>query len=190
MPYGKTINGQFSSSIVDYTCEQSKFETSRNYISLSHIHLPVEDIIRQYESGFQDSREIRLRCYKGYQMEADLMARIVAVHGDKIKTDVEISAYGGLVKGHPDFSYLGYPGDCKSVPLDEHLPVSGKLPRKVYWQMQAYMLYMSRERAIVVYESRETGKIIDFWIRSNFHIQTEIGAKLDRVVELTQNKAL
>lgn len=52
------------------------------------------------------------------------------------------------------------------------------------------MLYMARERAIVVYESRETGKLIDFWIRSNFYIQKEIGAKLDRVVELTQNKAL
>lgn len=56
--------------------------------------------------------------------------------------------------------------------------------------MQAYMLYIAKEKAIVIYESRETGKLIDFWIRSNFNIQREISSKIDRVVGLVENKTL
>lgn len=171
----------------DYTASISKFETKRDYISLSHIAQPEEEIISQFLHGFTDSHEIRLRCYKGYQMERDFLERIQRVLGLNPMVELEVSAFDGLVQGHPDFEFMNSPGDCKSVPLDKHLP-ENKLPRKVYWQMQAYMKYLRSDRALVLYESRETGRIRDYWIRSNFSIQQEIEQKLKRVVEVVKRK--
>jgi hypothetical protein len=165
-----------------YTEANSNFDISRPYVSLSHIADDEDVIIDNYFKGFSDTKEIRLRCYKGYQMERDLLARMAAVFGDKIKTGIEFVSHDCLVKIHPDFTYLEYPGDCKSVTLDDWLPVPGKLPRKVYWQLQAQMLYAGKPWGLAVYESRESGKIIDFWVRENNNIQQEIKLKIDRIV--------
>src|SRR5690606_15401377 len=103
--------------------------------------------------------------------------------GQAVAPFPEIRMQWGLVSiaGHPDLSFNGYPADCKSVPLDEHLPKDGKLPRKVYWQMQAYMFYTQKDRALVIYESRETGLIRHYWIRANLSIQRQIHSKLEFV---------
>lgn len=166
-------------TLENYTASISKFETSRNYVSLSQCALPADELLQTYYHGFEDSLSIRLRCYKGYQMEADFLQRIKACL--PVADGGEIIAFDGIVKGHPDFVYgPGFPGDCKSVPLDEHLPEL-KLPRKVYWQMNGYMLYKKASRALVIYESRETGKIRDYWINANRSIQQEIDIKLNFV---------
>jgi hypothetical protein len=165
-----------------YTARNSRFETERDYISLSHASLSVDEIILQRANGFEDSELIRLRCYKGYQMEDDLKRRIKAVFGDRVEMNVEVSAFDGLVKGHPDFTFDGYPADCKTVPLDEHLPKDKKVSRKVYAQMQAYMLYMQKPKSLVIYESRETGKLVDIWLRANEAVQREIDKKFYEVV--------
>lgn len=176
-------NGLFSSEIEKYTLENSNFQQKRNYISLSHIHLSVDEIINQFKAGFEDTIPIRLKCYKGYQMEKDLMHRIKAVWGERIKTDIEISAFNGLVKGHPDFTFDDYPGDCKSVLMDDWIPKDGKLPRRIYWQMQAYMGYSGKNKSIVIFESRESGKLVDYWVRPNWTIQNEINEKLKQVIK-------
>lgn len=166
-----------------YTADISPFETKRNYISLSHIHLSVEEIIDQFKTGFKDGRETRLKCYKGYQMEADLANRIKSVFGDRVVRGIEISAFDGLVKGHTDLMFDGYPADCKSVLMDEWLPKDGKLPRRIYWQMQGYMKYANKDRALVIFESRENGRLVDIWVRANQHIQSEIHDKLTEIVK-------
>jgi hypothetical protein len=178
-----------SEQLEKHTCENSSFETARNYISLSHIHLEYEEILKMYHNGFDDSKQIRLRCYKGYQMEADLKRRIVNVFPDRIKTNIEISLFGGLVQGHPDFEFDGYPADCKTVPMDEHLPREGKVSRKIYSQMQAYMLYTNKPKALLIYESRETGIIIDIWLRENKAIQQGIDDKINRIVSQFSKKS-
>lgn len=175
--------GRISELLEQYTAEHSNFETKRNYISLSQIHMSPEQLLHTFYNGFEDGHEIRLRCYKGYQMERDLKARIIAVFGEKINPTVEISLHDGLVQGHPDLEYDGYPADCKTVPLDEHLPKDGKLSRKIYWQLQGYMHYKKVHQAVAIYESRETGIIRDIWITSNQSIQKEIQWKVDYVVQ-------
>lgn len=165
-----------SESIEKHTAAISGFETKRDYISLSHATESKEDLLKMFLDGFVDSHLIRLRCYKGYQMERDLVARVKQV----LRADdfPEISAYDGIVKGHPDFRLEGCPGDCKSVPLDEHLPADKfKLPRRAYWQVQAYMMYGFAEKAFLIYESRESGLIRDFVVRPNSNVQAEIDAK-------------
>jgi len=154
---------QITEAIEGYTALHSNFETSRDYISLSHCHLSVDEILQQYRNGFPDSLEIRLKCYKGYQMERDLLARIEKVFGpDRVKTGWEISAFDGKVKGHPDFKFMEYPADCKSVLMDE--------------------LYSDRIKALVIYESRQSGLLKSFWINANRSIQAEIDQKMKEVI--------
>lgn len=187
------IMGQIATFLENYTCGISHFETSRDYISISHCALSIEEIVRQQRSGFDDTPGIRLRCYKGYQMEADLKQRIMFAFPAEYSQGGEVSAFDGRVKGHPDFRFNGFPGDCKSVPLDEHLP-QGRVPRKVFYQMQGYMLYLDKNRALVIYESRETGKLIDFWLVAVPSVQEEIHTKFQMVlrelkaIELCQKK--
>lgn len=185
----QTIPIDFVQAIEKYTAENSSFDERRDYISMSHCNLPVDEIVQQYESGFPDSKEIRLKCYKGYQMQKDLINRIVAVFGDAIRTDAEITAFNGVVKGHPDFTYNGIPGDCKSVALDAWLP-QGRVPFRVFCQMQAYMLYSNTANGLVIYESRETGKLAQFIVPEVRKMQLEIDDKLKAVVHLIRLSAL
>lgn len=175
--------GQIATYLENYTCGISHFETSRDYISISHCGLSVEEIVEQVQMGFTDTPDIRLRCYKGYQMEADLKARIKGAFKERYSEGIEASSFDGKVKGHPDFMFDGNPGDCKSVAIDEHLP-NGRVPRKVYWQMQGYMLYLNKPTSLVIYESRHTGKLLDFWITANLKIQEEIHDKFTEVIRL------
>lgn len=172
----------------EYTASISGFEKRRNYVSLSHVALPEEEILKQYFEGFNDSHMIRLKCYKGYQMERDLVERIRKVLGEDLWPNTGISAFYGLVQGHPDLIYRGYPMDCKSVPLDEHLPPANRLPKKAYWQMQAYMKYWKVGMGYLIYESRESGIIRDYQVPSNWQVQSTIDAKLHRVVAAIQNQ--
>ena len=172
-----------SQQIEQYTAANSGFEERREYVSLSQIHLPEEDIIRQYFDGFKADHLARLKCYKGYQMERDLKDRIVNTFGnERVYTLPAVTAFDGIVAGHPDLLLDRIPADIKSVPLDEHLPV-GRVPRRVFLQLQAYMLYGNWPRSLAIYESRETGRIADYGINPVVSVQNEIHAKLKRVVE-------
>lgn len=185
------LNGKFSYNLKQYTASRSNYETSRRYISLSRVHLREDEMINEYMQGFPSSMEIQLKCYKGYQMERDLLARIKQVYGDRITTgaSLEIEAFDGLVKGHPDFKFDDYPGDCKSVAMDEWLPKpDGKLPKRIYFQLQAYMLYSKKDRAIVVFESRQSGLIEDFWLKENPRVQELIHNRLQAVVNELKGK--
>jgi len=177
------IDQQITDLITEYTLKHSNFETRRNYISLSNCYLSVDEIVSQYRNGFTDTLKGQLKCYKGYQMEHDLVKRIIAIYGDRIKTKSEISGFEGLVKGHPDFTFDDYPADCKSVLMDKWLP-DGRFPRKVYWQMQGYMKYSRQNKALVVYESRETGILKASWVFANIEIQNTINQKLIDVIKL------
>lgn len=174
---------KISEVLESYTASISNFEPTRNYISLSNAVADVKDLMKM---KFEDSLLIRLKCYKGYQMDRDLLERITKVFYPHILRSPEITAFDGMVKGHPDFLFDGFPADCKAVPLDEHLPVD-RVPKKVYWQM--YMLYSSRAWALVVYESRESGRIKHFWIPANSTIQQVIDVKYRTVVETIRVQA-
>ena len=185
--------GLVSETLEKFTAANSGFETARDYISISHCYEPVDRIVQKFIDGFEDSHMIRLRCYKGYQMERDLVGRIMKCFPKEASTDYEeITAFGGLVKGHPDLIFNGYWADCKAVPLDEHLPFSTpekRLPSRVYWQMQGYMRYGGGEKALLIYESRESGIIRDYWVKASKGVQDAIHDKLTKVVQIV-NKTL
>lgn len=174
-----------SQQLEAYTASISNFQPMRNYVSMSHAVEDAETLIRQYKEGYPDTLDIRLKCYKGYQWERDLMERMSQAFRTQVSIpllpsedkDFELSAFSGLVRGHLDGKFEGYPLECKTVPLDEHLPQEGKVSKRIYWQLQSYMLYGHWPKALVIYESRETGHLRDWWIRENKAIQSAIYSK-------------
>lgn len=173
-----------SKELEAWTCANCGLEKTRDYIGLSQASLSEEEIISNYMAGFPEGDPLlRLRWYKGLQMEPDLLRRLKIVFGDRIRIPAtEISVFDGKVLGHPDFDFDDDPGDCKSVPLDAHIP-TGKLPRKVYLQAQASMWFGRKKRALVIYESRESGIIRHFWVYPIEALGREIYQKYYNVVE-------
>jgi len=176
-----------SQKLIETTIKNSYFEKKRDYVSMSNASLSVDELISQYFNGFEYSENIALKCYKGYQMESDLRTRIMSCFHEECLLGYELKAFDGIVKGHPDLWIFNMPGDIKSVLMDEWMPKNGKLPKKVYWQMQAYMLFSNRNQSVVVYESRETGLINHFYLRENKIVQKEIYDKFETVVKTIKN---
>jgi len=183
--------GIISDMLTRHTISESNFEEKRNYISLSHIALPEEELIRQYTHGFDWEVKTKLKCYKGYQMEKDLLQRIVRIFDkDQILFKPEIVAFdNGQLKilGHPECLIDGWITDCKSVLKDEWLPENTRgISRKIFWQMQGYMRYNTAstktDYALVIFESRESGIIRDYWIKQNVKIQEEIEKKIENII--------
>lgn len=167
--------------LLKFTLSNSNFDLKRDYVSMSHIHLPVESIIDIYKKGFETSPVIKLKCYKGYQMEHDILNRLKKIYGDKIKTHIEYSL--GYVKGHPDFELEGIPGDCKSVLMDEWLPTN-HIPKKVYWQMQGYLYLSTKLKGFLIYESRENGILKVLEVFKNDRIQNQIEQKINEISKI------
>lgn len=183
-----------SKRIAQYTGMISNFQPTRNYISMSHAIEDPQTLINQYFNGFPDTLDIRLKCYKGYQWERDLMKRLNESCGEVVwhpEEDFEVVAFDGLVKGHVEALFDSYPCDGKTVPLDEHLPENvGRISRRIRFQMNAYMKYMGKDKGLLVYESRETGHLRDFWIFADTTIQSQIDSKFSTVVgEIKKRKA-
>ena len=124
-----------------YTLDNSNFDTSRDYVSLSHMAKSEDELVRDFFDGYTDTRIIRLKCYKGNQMERNLYNRLRTVFPDSVAEGGKVvHPLYNMIKGHPDFRFDGYPGDCKSVLMDEWIPSDiTKVSKKIQWQMQAYM---------------------------------------------------
>lgn len=175
---------QLQRDLTKWTVDHSRYEDSRNYIGLSSIWDCPAAIVRRYLNGNPDpGLRGRLKCYKGYQIEDDIVTRLVQIYaGDPhwFKRNVEVSIRSGLVQGHIELVIDGIPVDVKSVPLDEHLP--GKLPRKPLWQMQAYLRYRPADRGIVIYESRESGLLRAFDVVRDDKFGESISEKVENLV--------
>lgn len=148
--------------ITNHTIAKSNFDESRNYIGMSQLHLCDVEIYKNYFNGYKADISSRLKCYKGYQMEKDLITRLDDCFGDDFKSGKshEVLANMGMVRGHPDGYLFGKPVDIKTVALDIHVPKdSFSIPFKVRCQMQAYMYFLPASFGYVIYESRESGLI-------------------------------
>lgn len=171
---------QIKDELERVTIAESCFDARREYIGLSQLADCPRSIVRKFIDGHSAGVREMLRCYKGYQMERDLVRRLQVAFPGRIKLGGTISGYGGQVQGHPDFSLDGFPGDCKSVNLDEHLPVN-RLPRKVEFQMNGYMYFSKTARSYVVYESRQTGLIRVYDVVPSAEIVRTILNKIDLI---------
>lgn len=187
-----SIVKEIEQNIIDITLEQCGFEDNRDYISLSNMVKPVDEIISDYQNGYMADEKARLKCYKGYQMEKDLVRRVIQSNPDIefVQNDaVVIDARGPVkFKGHPDIIGDGLPFDCKSLLKDEWLPESWKnVSRKIKFQMQSYIRAMNVNRGFLIYESRESGLIKVIEIRRYQPMIDEINAKIDEIKKRLTN---
>lgn len=158
------IANKLQQALVAHTVANSGYESKRDYISLSGIYDDVDAIIKRYTTHQEVTPSKATRCYKGYQMEADLLKRLRAVTeelGYSLETGTEVQIGStGLFKGHPDFVLNGQPGDIKTVSQWEHVPKqAADIPARVKYQMNAYMLASGTQYSYVIYESRDSGFI-------------------------------
>lgn len=179
----------FTGDLVAITNQLSNYEEKRNYISLSKISLPVSELIELFDKGSNPEGLIRQKCYKGYQMEKDLIRRLELLYQDDIKTDVEYSLAKGLIKGHPDFEYKGIPGEIKSVLMDEWIP-NHLPPMKVMYQVHGYMYAGDKSNAIVIYESRESGRLRTFHITKDSAIMERVEIKIKEIIDVLRSRKL
>lgn len=167
----------------------SKFEERRNYVSLSNIIKPVDDLVSDYVNGQTCDNAGRLKCRMGYWMERGLMERVLKLQYAQMGYEIVVPSSNNLIKGHPDFKYAKCPGDCKSFLLDEYLPDERKIPKKIYWQMNAYMLYDDADRSFLVCESRQSGMIKVITIRRNESVCNAIDEKCQLIINALQSIA-
>jgi hypothetical protein len=177
---------QLERNLIDFTIFNSRFEHMRDYIGLSKIVEPAEELIKLYKTPIPARPEDKVKCYKGYQEELDIVRRLKCIYFERI-TQKEISVYDGLVKGHPDCWLDAYPVDVKSFARDEYMPVD-RVNKRIYWQMQAYLLYSNSAKGFYVCESRESGLIKVIGANPNPVIQKMIDEKIQQVIEMISVK--
>lgn len=176
--------------LMKITLDTSMFEERRDYVSLSGIINDVEALLNDYRNGYTTDDAGKLKCRMGYYMEAGLKERLMQIPGIEEHPPVIVPGTNGLIKGHPDFSYYGYPADCKSFLADEHMP-DGKERRisaKIFWQMQGYMCFTGKDKSFVVCESRQSGFIRVIEIRANATIQERIKGKVESIKKILIGK--
>jgi len=173
--------------LVNWTVQHSGHE-ERGYIGLSGIYECERAIYERVRFGQRWSVDEHVRSRLSFELEAALIERLqgTGLYGDR----EEISLYDGMVQGHTDGS-LVTPAErvvleIKTISYDAHFP-SGRLPERVYWQVQAYMHYLQRREALVLYMARASGEVRAYPVRYNGRVGTVIDAKVSRLVEAIQH---
>lgn len=168
-------------ALVNYTVKNSGHEARRGYIGLSEMGLCERVIYEHYRHGLRDDGGVQQRLVNkiSFELEAALIARLKAI--GVYQPGKTISLSEGLVQGHTD----GQIGDdlleIKTVALEEHFPVDGHLPRKIFYQVQGYMHYTGLKNALVVYLARANGALLVVSVRYQEAIGREIAGRVERL---------
>lgn len=173
--------------LVNWTVKHSGHE-ERGYIGLSGIYECERAIYDRVRFGQRWSVDEHLRTRLSYELESALIERLrgAGLYGE----GEEISLYDGLVQGHTDGSLLVPPAErvvleIKTVSYDAHFP-GARVPERVYWQVQAYMHYLQRREALVLYMARASGEVRAYPLRYNVRLGMVIDAKVRRLVSSVQ----
>ncbi len=174
---------QLAADLVDWSVKNSGYEDHRQYIGLSGIgdcERVIYDRVRNGSRGQPVAEHLKTRL--SYECEGLLVARLRAlgVYG----AGESISLHGGLVQGHTDGVIL--PNallEIKTVQREDWLPQNYRLPNRVFWQVQAYMTFLKRPIAFVVYLARDTGAMCVVAVKYNPGIGRQVREKVDRLIK-------
>ena len=176
---------KLQSELVNWTVRNSGFEARRPYIGLSHMGECDRLIYDQYVYGFERPKVAgHLQTRWSYEVEQIIIARLTEM---KLFTPMEeISLFDGLVKGHPDGGVCGSLLEIKSVQREDHFPKEGRIPRRVFWQVQAYLRYTGIRWCDVIYVARDTGILQVYEIKEQPNVGDEIDCRLADLVKAVQ----
>ena len=181
--------------LVNWTVANSGHDERRHYIGLSGIWDCPRVIYDRYFQGQHANVARHMLTRLSYEIEDILVRRLseMGIYG----ACREIVEFDGLVKGHPDGMLAGrsvpmHNGladlvEIKTVALESHFPE--RLPRRVYWQVQAYMHYLGRKWAHVIYLARESGLVKVIPVRYSPEMGARVEAKVKRLVVAVRDVA-
>lgn len=178
---------ELESQIVNWTVMNSGFDLRRPYIGLSGIYDCPALIYERYFNGYERlSVDEHLKTRMAYDLEAVLQARLMQLgvysEGETIRL------HDGLVQGHTDGVIDGRDLlEIKTVSINEHLPPNKRIPKRVFWQVQAYLHYTKRRYAQIVYLARASGLVMVLGLKYREDIGGRIERKVDRLVEAVRN---
>ena len=177
--------------LLDWTLRHSGYDEHRNYIGLSGIADCSRIIYHRYFNETPASDEFQLRTRYSYELEQIIIDRLKGIGGIFKERKGPIVAYKIpiLVQGHIEGEVDGNLFEIKTVPLTDYLPIHS-VPRKTYWQTQAYMHYGGYQATLCLYFARDSGqfKIFDLW--PDHRIMMTIDRKIQNLIEAIKKKEI
>lgn len=169
------------SALVNYTVRFSGHHERRSYMGLSEVGGCERIIYEHYRRGYSTvSVQQRLVTKISFELEAALVERLTAM--GIYQAGPEISLHGGLVQGHPDGLVSGDLLEIKTAAMEDHFPEGGRLSRRVFYQVQAYLHFLDLKNAQVLYLARANGAICVVGVRYAPPIGREIEGSVERLV--------
>jgi hypothetical protein len=166
-------------ALMNWTVRNSLHQENRGYIGLSEIADCEAVIYDRYLYGKRARVDEHCLHRMSYEMEWALIRRLTEM--GLYKPAPEICLFDGLVQGHPD----GFIGnellEIKTLPREEWLPKDHILPKRIWFQVQAYLHYTDRGFAQVVYLARDTGIVSVVAVKRKVEIGETVAAKVERL---------
>lgn len=198
---------EMESLLVNWSVKHSGHERRRAYIGLSAIGDCPAAAYDRFIRGQDHSVGEHLRDRLSFELEYALICRLREM--GLYQAAEPISLHGGLVQGHLDGLIRSGPNvdvlEIKTVPRAEHIPGydaktgqfmgrESQLPRRIYWQVQAYMHYTRRLKkldvswAMVLYLARESGLVTVKPVRYLPVMGAKIDARVQVLVEAARQR--
>lgn len=172
--------------LITWTVNHGRLNNRERYIGLSKIGECPRQVYQTYfHHGLRTDAEQLMKFYIGYASEDDVVLRLKAI-GD-YRDGEQISMFGGMVQGHTDGSLEGKLIEIKSVGRESYLP-DGRLPDRVWWQVQAYLRYTHYTSAWVIYLARETGRLKVFDVPEDRNMGKRIHNRVHALVRAIENR--
>ena len=188
---------ELQEALTRYTVKISRHQEDRGYLGMSQIAKCPRRLFYEVRDGTPADEASKLKCYKGYQMEANLLGRLAMMldlneSGWMLTAEVgEISALDGAFIGHPDGELVTVDGseriliEIKST-VQENLDgivKRARIPTRHWMQVQCYLHFGEWERALVIYEARDTGQLYVHEVRQDRRVGERCEAKARLVLD-------
>ena len=176
------------------TAAQSGHEERKGRLSMSWLWMDEQEIIMRIQAGCTATQTEKQKLYLGTLCERGIRERLRALcehAGWQYREGGLLTAYDGKLTGHPDCFVNDVLIEIKTLQCVEHLEglkAKGRVPFKVYAQMNAYMLWGKYERGICMYEERATGAQWLVEIYPSRKMQEDLKAKAERILSAIENK--
>lgn len=174
--------------LVNYTIHHARVANRDLYIGLSRIgECPRQNYFLYFTHGLgQRTESEMMKFYIGYASEDDVVLRLQAL--GEYHPGIHISMFDGMVQGHTDGSFDGRLVEIKSIPDEAYLPKDGKLPQRVWWQVQAYLRYTAFTEAYVIYLARDTGRLRVYEVGEDKEMGRRINNRVHALIRAIDNR--
>jgi len=180
---------RFENGLLNWMVENSGLDLHRSYIGLSKAWECPRVI---YDQFFQPSPppgpEKFILTFYSYQLEGLIIQWLGQRFGSRIKPGPEVSLHDGLIQGHGDALWDDDLVEIKTVQQVNHFPRDGRVPQRVYHQVQAYLHFFCLQWCQVIYFARDTGQLMVIPVPYNQGKGAQIEAKFNRLVWQVKNK--